>query len=602
MSPWRKHLSAASFVTLAAAACTGKIDPAAESGPPGQTGATSGKNARPGGASGASGGTAGTSTDTPSGGAGMVPPVTTASFDCKGPDKGASPARLVRLTPSQYVNSVTRAFTSKAAQGAKPPQVTSPLVLTTPPDAFSSAAKNVSIDAVEFSRSMDTAATLADEAVKRIRAGTLLAGSCLATVDAAGFPSCITETVKALGPVLLRRPITQDEVTSYVAAGTGGLADLGIEEAAAAALQGFFLAPSFIFRTEAGEGPVDGNGAKRLGGYELASAISYALTDGPPDDALMKAAGAGDLLQPGGVRAQVKRLIGTDYAGAPGVARFFRELYQYERAKLSFKDPATYPFQKPDALISATDRFVQNALTSDAGAGFLRKLFTSDAAFVTKDTAANYGLDAASRGTEMSLVSLKGKHGGILTEPSWLSGFAKPNLTSPVSRGRFVRQRILCGEVPSIPIDQVPPLKDLGPDATMRDRLAEHSKGSCSGCHKLMDPLGLGLEDFDEVGRFRTMEKGKPVNASGVLDSSETGDGPFTGGVELSARLATSPAVERCFIAQSFRFWMGRFEATGDECALAGAYDGFKKSEGGNYVEMLSSLLESRAYQYRRAP
>jgi hypothetical protein len=507
---------------------------------------------------------------------------------------------LVRLTPSQYVNSVNRVFTRDATKGTQPPAVVSPLVLTTPPDVFTSAAKNVSIDAVEFSSGMDVAAALADELVTRIRSGALLPGSCVVKMDATNFASCLTETINSLGPVLLRRPLSSQEVASYVAAGTGGLADLGVSEAAAAAFQGLFLAPSFIFRTEAGEGSADASGARRLGVYELASAISYALTDAPPDDSLMQAAASSDLLKPGAVRMHVQRILSTDYAGAPGVMRFLKELYQYERTRLSFKEPALYPFHHADALIVATDRFVRDALTSNRGAGFLRRLLSSDVAFVSRDTAQSFGVDGASRGADPAPVALTGKHAGILTEPSWLSGFADATRTKPVARGRFVRQRLLCGDVPSIPIDQVPPLKDLGPDATMRDRLAEHSKGSCVGCHKLMDPLGLGLEDFDEVGRLRAMEKGKPVDASGVLDGSETGDGPFVGAAALGRRLAASPVVERCFVAQSFRYWMGRDESTSDGCSLAAGQQGFQKSEGGNFVETLVSLFESRAYQFRR--
>lgn len=126
-------------------------------------------------------------------------------------------------------------------------------------------------------------------------------------------------------------------------------------------------------------------------------------------------------------------------------------------------------------------------------------------------------------------VPLPDERRGILLQPAWLASFARTGETDPIHRGRFVSESLLCRPIPPIPIELDPLLPDL-PGATMRERLEEHTQEPCVGCHQLMDPIGLSLEAFDHVGRFRTEELGRPVDVSGELTSAGSQSGELDGG------------------------------------------------------------------------
>jgi len=189
-----------------------------------------------------------------------------------------------------------------------------------------------------------------------------------------------------------------------------------------------------------------------------------------------------------------------------------------------------------------------------------------------------------------------GQRAGILTQPSFLVTYSKPDENEPVQRGRFIAERFLCQ---SIPVIAIPPFAQVA-NTTLRERLRAHSSApECAVCHALMDPLGLGLETYDHLGRYRTTEAGKPVNTDGELYGTGNGDGPFSGPVGLAQRLAASPAVAQCLVRQSFRYWMGRLDGEGDACAVVNAQETYRKT--GDLAEILVSLFTSRSFLTRSA-
>jgi len=189
--------------------------------------------------------------------------------------------------------------------------------------------------------------------------------------------------------------------------------------------------------------------------------------------------------------------------------------------------------------------------------------------------------------------------GGLLTQGGLLSLLGKANQTSPVHRGKFVREQLLCMELPPPPADLMIKPPELSATLTTRQRFEQHAAdGSCSGCHRLMDPIGLGFERFDGAGLYRDTENGQPVDDSGQLTDTDV-DGPFRGALELGAKLASSAQVRSCVATKWFRYGYGRGETDADGCSLAAIQARFA---GGGYKvrDLLASLVETDAFLYRQ--
>ncbi len=416
--------------------------------------------------------------------------------------------------------------------------------------------------------------------------------TCAATLNA----DCASKLVTDAGSQAFRRPLTGIEVTEYTQLVAARLPIDGPALAAQAALEAMLISPSFVFRSELGAGAPDAHGRVKLTPYEMASAISYTLVDGPPDAALMTAAAGGGLETAEQVRAQVVRLLGN-LDSNPIAPRFLAEYFTYHEADGVFKDPVRAPYHDAEALMASTDEWMKDVLAS--GTPFIETLLTSNVGFVNGATAETYGVTAS--GDAFSRITLPAdQRGGILTQPSFLVTYSAAETTDPILRGKFIARSLLCSSLPDVAPPQVPPLPDLGPDATMREKLSVHREAEpqCRVCHDLMDPLGLGLEAYDDTGRYRTEEKGRPVDATGRVVGSADQDGPFDGGIELGQRLAQSVTVEQCFVRHTFRFWMGRDELDGDACAVADAFAEYKRGDG-NLRDVIASILTSDAFLYR---
>src|SRR5262249_43988715 len=187
---------------------------------------------------------------------------------------------------------------------------------------------------------------------------------------------------------------------------------------------------------------------------------------------------------------------------------------------------------------------------------------------------------------------------GILTQAGVLALTSKSNQTSPVQRGKFVREQLLCDQLPPPPpgVAAAPP--PLDPTLTTRQRFAVHSQNpACAGCHQLMDPVGFGLENFDGVGKWRTAENGIAIDASGMVINSDVG--AFSGPTELAQKLATSDKVRGCAVTQWFRFGYGRGETADDRCSIRALNSQFAAS-GYNIRELLVALTQTDAFLYRK--
>jgi hypothetical protein len=197
-------------------------------------------------------------------------------------------------------------------------------------------------------------------------------------------------------------------------------------------------------------------------------------------------------------------------------------------------------------------------------------------------------------------VSLDPKQrAGLLTDPTLLSTLAKPNETAPVLRGLFVREHLLCQPVSPPPptVDQTPPPVD--PNKTTRERWAALlAPAGCASCHNLMNPIGFGFESYDAVGRFRSTENGKPIDASGELVGTASSDGTFDGAVELAGRLSGSEELASCLSAQWFTYAAGRANGDDDACALRDVVTRFAGS-GFKLRELLLAIVTDASFTTR---
>jgi len=227
-------------------------------------------------------------------------------------------------------------------------------------------------------------------------------------------------------------------------------------------------------------------------------------------------------------------------------------------------------------------------------------MLTASYTFVSPELAAFYGVTAPS-GPGFERVELDpAERAGLLTMGSLLTINAHSNQTSPVHRGKLVREAFLCDIMPLPPPDVMITVPTPDPDSTARERFAEHSKNpTCKACHELMDPIGFGFENYDAVGRFRALENGAAIDASGSIIQSDI-DGEFDGAVELAHKLTGSNDVRDCYATQWFRYASGRGETHADKCSTTALRERFKAS-GGDIKELLVALTQTDAFLYRKA-
>jgi hypothetical protein len=474
-----------------------------------------------------------------------------------------------------------------AHAGVAKASYTNPIAGLTTRERFSNMAGDFQLSAEGVDRLGAAAKDVARQLVPALQAK----AACLGNPDAA----CLKPVLEGIGLRAFRRPLAAEELTRLTQLVTGNLA-LGAPTAVGLAIRALLVSPHFLLRQELGAGPVE-NGRRRLSSYELASALAFTLTDAPPDDTLLMLAASNGLATSADVAAQVGRLL-KGAGESPTAARFAREFFRYSQTERIFKDPRDYPFHSPNNLIQETDLWMKELL---GGKDFLRNVLTANTAYVRKSGAPSYNLEPATvTSTTPTKVTLPAiQRAGILTQPSFLSAFSESESNDVINRGRFIAQSLLCLALPDTAPENVPPLRE-DPKATMRELLAVHrtSVPSCKACHDLMDPLGLGLEAFDHVGRFRTTEQGRPVDATGILMATGNADGPFDGAVQLAQRLAGSPTVEGCFVRHGFRFWFGRDEVRGDACVLAKGLAA-SRAAGGELTALIAAFVTSDAFLYR---
>jgi len=295
------------------------------------------------------------------------------------------------------------------------------------------------------------------------------------------------------------------------------------------ALKGVLVSPRFLFRREKDQ-PI--NRPYRIDDFELASRLSYFLWSSMPDRTLLSLASKKELHQPAVLRAQIDRML-KDPKSRALAQEFAGQWLGFDKMREEVRpDKERFPefdFPLRVAMYNEPLEFFHSMVLENRSA---LELLDSDTTFVNERLARHYRIAGVS-GAHMRRVKLpRPERGGVLGMGAILSSTSFPLRTSPVLRGRYVLDELLGTPPPPPPPDAGQlPADDKQPDGlTFRQRLELHrQKTECSSCHSRLDPLGFGLENFDPVGKFRTQEHGKPVDASGKLPSGDK----FTGAEEL---------------------------------------------------------------------
>lgn len=380
---------------------------------------------------------------------------------------------------------------------------------------------------------------------------------------------CADGFIRGFGRRAFRRPLTVAEVVRYRGIWRAVTLESDFTEGIRWTLSALLQSPHFLYRSELGAR--DGSGAFQLTPWEVASELSYLFWQTMPDDALLAAAADGSLATDEGLRAQVARLS-ADPRAAATMTRFFESWLQIDRLATVPRDAMTYAALTPairEAMRGEVTRYVTHLVSTGAG---LQQALESRTTFLTPELAAFYGLPLGSEPPDAQgyrKVDLTGTpYSGILGLGGVLMTHSLPTSSSPIHRGKMVRERLLCQELPPPPpnLDTSPPPVD--PTKSTRERYVAHAtKQECSGCHNLMDPIGFAFEHFDGAGRWRLKDGEHAIDARGEIVAGGAANGTFEGLDGLQRHLAASEEVRRCY-ARMWTRWAAGVESSALSCTV----------------------------------
>lgn len=404
---------------------------------------------------------------------------------------------------------------------------------------------------------------------------------------------CTTAFVTRFGLRAFRRPLSSEEVTRYVGVAEHAQSALGDFYAGLEfAVSGLLQSPHFLFRAELADA-TNAATSRPYGGYEMASRLSFLLWNSTPDSALLAAAEKGELGTLPGLSAQAERLL-ADPRARTALDDFHSERLALDELASLDKDKAVYD-GLDDTLRGAMQSDVLDTIeefTFGTSTDF-RALLTTRVAFVESKLAALYGLPATTARGRVELPE-SSKRAGLLGKAAFLAANAHADTTSPTKRGKYVRERLLCQSIPAPPPNVVTVLPMPNPNApTMRDRLATHAaSAACSSCHALMDPIGLSLEHFDAIGRYRADDQGHALDTTGTLDGKR-----YDGEGELSALLHDDPRTSECAARQLYRYAVAHVETKGEAPAIEALIEQFASS-GYRFTTLLRAVIASDGFRY----
>ncbi len=403
-----------------------------------------------------------------------------------------------------------------------------------------------------------------------------------------GDRSCVEAFVRSTGRRAYRQPLSDASVATLMGVYDDGIADGWThDEAARGVVMALLMSPRLVYRWNETMADADAE-PTLLDPHGLASRMAFFLWNSVPDDALLDAAAAGDLADPAGIEAQARRMIQSDLVRR-SVRSFHGQWVHLESSRADDKrDPAFDPTLAA-SMRESSYLFVEEAMLNGGG---LRELLTAPYAFVDSEVAPLLGATVPSDGQFHRVELDPSERAGILTQPRVLAALARFDKVSWVSRGQWVRERVLCEHIS-------PPPANV--DMTVLNNPERTTPGSaCASCHLPMDPIGRGMDEYDELGRLRTHYADgtlidEVIDVQGYGGFSE--HGTFEHAPDLMRSLADEPQVQRCYAQQWYEMAVGPVRDE-DACAVDTIADRFIESDL-DLRELMVAVVTSEPFRYR---
>ena len=420
--------------------------------------------------------------------------------------------------------------------------------------------------------------------------------------DTAGEEApCARKIVRRLASKAFRRPLAEDDpklhtlMAFYRQGRETGDFDAGVQQALARIL----VDPDFLYRFEAEPEGVAPGEIYQVSDLDLASRLSFFLWSSIPDEELLEAAAEGRLSRPDVLEKETMRMLADPKANAL-VTNFGGQWLQLRELKNVEPQDRQFDANLREAFQRETELFFSEIVREDHS---IIDFLDADYTYVNERLAEHYGIEGI-RGSYMRRVELPDdRRRGILGKGSFLTVTSVANRTSPVVRGVWVVENVLGAEVPSPPpgvvtdIDNQP--ATLTRPATVRERLEMHLVDeACASCHKLMDPIGFTLENFDLVGRWRETDNGQPIDAKTVLTDGTAIDGPNS---LRNALLKRSDAFVVAFTEKLMMYALGRTLSPYDEPAVRRVVQEAAKT-GYRFSSIIRGIVESEPFQKKIKP
>ena len=528
---------------------------------------------------------------------GLALAVTLAALTACGPQEPASEGGtpdMRRLTEEQYRHTIADVFGPTIIYGGR----FDPLARTDGLVALG--ARTARITATGFEQYYAFASSIAGQVVDEAHRGTLV--PCKPVSANAADDMCAKQFFTEVGRVLYRRSLSDGEVKTLSSAAHEVAATTGdFYQGLAYGLAGMMVTPKFLFVIDTTEPDPDHAGAIRLNAYARASRMSFLLWNTTPDDMLLTAAERGELYTKAGLQQQIDRMIASPKLEG-GVRAFMADFLDLQKFETVQKDPVIYPKfnaktgedAKEQILRTITDHVARRDLD-------YRDLFTTRRTFVTAALARIYKIPAGrpDGGWTAYEFAENDPRAGLLAQIGFLAVNSHPGRSSPTVRGRAIRETLLCQKVPNPPgdVDFSVFTDPNSPRKTAKERLTAHRTApACVGCHKITDPIGLGLENFDGAGALRTTENGQQIDPSGDFDGK-----PFRDSLGLAQAIRDDPAVPSCFVNRLYAYALGRPLERSDKDAAAYFQLTFEK-DGYRVRELLRRIAASDAFFRVRPP